>query len=152
MTEPALNPSDAPFVAGTIPSGWSVPLTQAKADAANLLYPVPPYGPTYNDPGPPPSPYPPPTQSALKFVRLTGIESDGNRSWGSLSPEDEAKLVGKDTIAVWPIAGRPGIFDDLPARAVRITDRETGRIKINVDTDGLNLTDLVLLGILYDPA
>ena len=55
MTE-RLYPSDAPFVAGTVPSGWFAPMTQAEADEANALYPVPPYGNTYWPPGTEPPP------------------------------------------------------------------------------------------------
>jgi hypothetical protein len=142
-----LYPQDAPFSTTVIPRGADRFLTQEEVDAANLLYPVPPYGDTYVSPEPP---IPPSTQS-LKFVRLSNVVSDGQRSWVDLSPEDEAKLAGRDTLTVWPIAGRAGILDDLPARAVRIVNREPGKMRINLDTDGLNLTDLVLLGVLYAP-
>jgi hypothetical protein len=140
-----LYPQDAPFSTTVIPRGASRYLTQEEADAANTLWPVPPYGATYFPPGPPE----PPAQSSLKFLRLTGITPDGTNSWADLSPEDEAKLGDKDTITIWPIAGRAGILDDLVARAVRINGRSAGRIKINVDTDGLNLTGLVLLGVVF---
>jgi hypothetical protein len=143
-----LYPQDAPFSTTVIPRGASRYLTQEEVDAANLLYPVPPYGNTYEPPFPPE----PPLGSSLKFVRLSDIESDGTNSWANLSPEDATKLEGKDTITVWPIAGRAGVLDDLPARAVRINGHQTDRIKINLDTDGLNITGLVLLGVLYDPA
>jgi hypothetical protein len=143
-----LYPEDAPFVAGTVPRGWSTLMTAAEADAANLLYPVPPYGFTYE----PPTPPEPPLGSALKFVRLDNVISEGSHTWLSLTPEDEAKLAGHDTLTIWPIEGRAGILDELVARAVRITHRDAGRIKVNVDTDGLNLSGLVFLGVLYDPA
>ncbi len=141
-----LNPNDAPFSTLVIPRGMARFLTQEEADAANLLYPVPPYGNTY-------TPIPPePPVGDFEFVQLSDIAPDGNRSWAYLSPEDEGLLVGRDTITIWPIAGRAGILDDIPARAVRITDREPGRVKINLDTDGLNVDGLVLLGVIYAPA
>lgn len=141
-----LYPQDAPFSIDVIPRGASRYLTQEEVDAANTLWPVPPYGSTYTDPNGPPTP---PAVRDLDFVRLSNFESDGARTWVSLSPEHAAKLVGHDTITVWPILGRAGILDDLPARAVRISNREPGRMKINLDTDGLNVADLVMVGILY---
>ena len=141
-----LYPQDAPFSTTVIPRGASRFLTQEEVDAANLLWPVPPYGDTYTDPDGPPEP---PADPNLEFVRLENLESDGTNTWADLSPEGEAKLEGKDTITVWPILGRAGILDDLPARAVRINGRQTGRIKFNLDTDGLNLTGLVMVGIVY---
>ena len=144
-----LYPQDAPFSVDVIPRGASRYLTQEEVDAANTLYPVPPYGATYTDPNGPPAP---PLGSSLKFVRLDNVIPDGERTWVSLTPEDEAKLNGKDTITIWPIEGRAGVLNDLPARSVRITHKDAGRIKINVETDGLNVDGLVFLGVLYDPA
>lgn len=139
-----LYPSDAPFGTTAIPTGWDRPLTQEEADAANLQYPVPPYGNTYFPPEPPE----PPAAAGLKFVTISAIQ-EGNTTQGTLDPGDAAKLVGRDTITVWPIAGRAGILDDLPARAVRFS--VTGdQIGMNMDTDGLNVTGLKLLGVFRD--
>ena len=138
-----LYPEDAPFVAGTVPRGWDEPLTAAEADEANLLYPVPPYGFTYTPPTPPEPPV-----SDLSFIELSSIVSNGNVTEGTLRPGDAAKLDGHDTFTIWPIAGRAGILDDLPARAVRLLSTMGDVIRINLDTDGLNLTGLKFLGVL----
>jgi hypothetical protein len=138
-----LYPQDAPFSTTVIPRGASRYLTQEEVDAANLLWPVPPYGDTYTDPDGPT----PPATLGFKLVRLSNVVADGTNTWVDLSPEDEAILGNEDTITVWPTAGRAGVLDDLPARAVRIVGREPGKIKINLDTDGLNVAGLVLLGV-----
>jgi len=48
--DPLPLPADAPFGITAVPTGWSRLMTQEEADAANTLYPVPPYGATYIDP------------------------------------------------------------------------------------------------------
>ena len=139
-----LYPNDAPFVAGVVPTGWDAAMTQAEADEANLLYPVPPYGNTYWDPGN----EPPVDNPELAFVELSSIVSDGNSTEATLRPGDAAKLAGHDTLTIWPIAGRAGILDDLPARAVRVQALTGDNIRVNLDTDGLNLTGLKFLGVI----
>jgi hypothetical protein len=136
-----LYPEDAPFVVDVVPRGWDTPMTQAEADEANLLYPVPPYGQTYWDPG-----NENPILSEIKFIHLSDIEA-GNPTVGHLREGDAEKLDGKDTITIWPIAGRAGILDDLPARAVRILNRTGNQLTFNLDSDGLNVTGLKFLGI-----
>jgi hypothetical protein len=121
-------------------------MTQAEADAANLLYPVPPYGPTYIDPNGPPEP---PVGNPLTFVVLTNIQSQAQHTFGTLRPGDAEKLAGRDTIVIWPISGRAGVLRDLPARSVRIQGIIGDQMRFNLDTGGLNLTDLSFLGALY---
>ena len=147
--EPLPLPSDAPFGITSIPTGWDRVMTQDEADEFNLMFPVPPYGKTFF-PNPPPEP---PLGSDLKFVKLSNIDSlDSNVTRAQLRPGDAEKLVGHDTITLWPLSGRSGIFDDLPARAVHVRSVVGDMVEVGLDTDGLNVAGLTFLGVLYDPS
>ena len=145
--EPPLSPSDAPFVVDTIPPGWDRPITAAEADAANALYPVPPYG----QPLPiPPDPEPPVAQG--QFVKIDQVQSSGEFTLGVVSSQAGFDLMHEDLIFVlWPIAGVLGIVDDVGARPVRViqTNPPSRGITFNFDSSGLDVTGLVLLGFVY---
>lgn len=144
MTQPALDPGDAPFGTTSIPTGWDRPLTQAEADAANVLYPVPPYGASYEPPGPP---VPPPFVPNSVFVKVDNIVSAGATTTGTCSRPD---LMHENLIFVlWPIAGVLGIVDDVGARPVRVLTVDGANITFNFDSGGLDVTGLVLLGVVY---
>jgi hypothetical protein len=81
-------------------------------------------------------------------VRLSNIVA-GNPTVATLRVGDAAKLAGKDTFTIWPVSGRAGVLDDLPARAVRIVSLMGDEIAVNVDTDGINVTGLAFLGVVY---
>lgn len=143
-----LYPNDAPFSTTVIPRGASRYLTQDEVDAANLLYPVPPYGATYTDPNGPPVP---PVQAAAQFIRLSNIVSQDTIT---LATVDTAgfELMHTDLIFVlWPIAGVIGIVDDVGARPARVLaiDPPTKQVSFNFDSSGLDVTGLVLLGVVY---
>lgn len=146
MTQSLLYPGDAPFNTTTIPTGRTEPLTQAEADAANVLYPVPPYGPTYFPPGPP---VPPPFVPRSQFVLLSNIVSDGITTKAEVSPEDFAVLPLDTIFPFWPIMGVLGIVDDVGVRPARVIARNGNVITLNYDSSGLNVTGLVLLGVVY---
>lgn len=146
MSEPALYPGDAPFVADTIPSGWSRPLTTEEADAANVLYPVPPYGSYYNDPNGPPVP---PVGQAVDFLRLNTLVQ-GLSTQANLRNEDMDKVEEGDIIVIWPIhAGIPGVLDDIGTRPVRILTKSDEKITFSFDSTGLDISGVVLVGIKY---
>ena len=146
-TEPPVNPNDAPFDTTAIPRGWDRPMTQAEADAANALYPVPPYGQTYF----PPVPEPPPAAQG-QFVKIDQVQSSGEFTLGVVSTQEGFDLMHEDLIFVlWPIAGVLGIVDDVGARPVRViqTNPPSRGIAFNFDSSGLDVTGLVLLGFVY---
>lgn len=147
-TQSILYPGDAPFNTTTIPTGRTEPLTQAEADAANILYPVPPYGPTYFPPG---SPNPPPFNPRSQFVLLTGVQSVGITTTAVVSPEDYAVLPLDTIFPFWPVKGILGIVDDVGVRPARVIARDDAghKITLNYDSSGLDVTGLVLLGVVY---
>lgn len=144
--QPPLYPSEAPFVAGTVPAGWDRPLTTEEADAGNVLYPVPPYGSTYFPPGPPTPPIVEPNVVFLKFDTLvSGLETQAN-----MRNEDMDKIEEGDIIVVWPIhAAIPGVLDDIGTRPVRIVTKHDEKVDFAFDSTGLDLSGVVLVGIKY---
>lgn len=141
-----LNPTDAPFVAGTIPSGWDVAMTIEEADAANLLYPVPPYGATYTDPNGPPVP---PVTINTHFVVLTDIRSVGAETIAHVRTTDLPFLPVDTIFPFWPIAGVLGIVDDVGVRPARVRAVAGNDITLNYDSGGLDVAGLVLVGVVY---
>lgn len=142
MTVP-LNPGDAPFDTTTIPNGWTRVLTQEEADAANLLYPVPPYGFYYTPPAPPGA------GSLVKFVKLTNITTVGQQTKATVRAEDLASLPQNSIFVLWPLHGVLGIVDDVGARPVRVMQVDGNDITVNFDSSGLDVTGLELIGVAY---
>lgn len=149
MTVP-LNPGDAPFDTTTIPNGWTRVLTQEEADAANLLYPVPPYGFFYTPPGPPVA------GANVKFVILknAAVAGVGQSQWEARAADMDTYVPNTTFVAFWPIAGVLGIVDDVGVRPARVmaVDVPTNKVTLNYDIAGLDVTGLVVVGVIYTGA
>lgn len=141
--QPPLSPTDAPFDITTIPTGRTVALTQEEADAANVLYPVPPYGATYTNPNPPPGPGP-----NVVFVKMTNV-IQGLETQANMSNEDMDKIELDDIIVIWPIACVVGVADEVGARPVRILTKADEKVTFNWDSTGIDITGMVLVGVNY---
>jgi len=144
-TQPTLYPYDAPFSTTVIPRGWDRYMTQEEADAANALYPVPPYGATYDDPNPPPPPLP--TQN-VDFLRLTQVVNGTNTGF-TMRNEDMGKVAVGDIIVIWPIACVAGVADDVGVRPVRILTKTDEKLTVDYDSTGLDTSNMTLVGIKY---
>lgn len=142
--EPPVNPNDAPFSITVTPTGWDRFMTQEEADAANILYPVPPYGPA--QPVPPPAP---PAAALVHFVLMNNIRSVGAETVANVRPTDLPFLPLDTIFPFWPIAGVLGIVDDVGVRPARVRAVNGNDITLNYDSQGLNITGLVLVGVVY---
>jgi hypothetical protein len=122
-------------------------MTQEEADAANLLYPVPPYGQTYLDPGN--SPYDPPPAPLVKFVKMTNVRSVGTTTVVTVRQQDLAVLAPNVIMTMWPIECVFGIADDVGTRPTRVLSLSGQDATLNYDSSGLDLTGMVLIGVVY---
>jgi len=145
-TEPPVNPADAPFNTTTIPTGWDRVMTAEEADAANTLYPVPPYGNTYINPSPPPI-----EGANVSFLRLTQVVN-GAETGFTMRNEDMDKVDVGDIIVIWPIICALGVADDVGVRPVRVLTKADEKLTVNYDSTGIDTSNMTLVGIKYkDP-
>jgi len=139
-----LYPNDAPFSTTVIPRGADRFLTQEEVDAANTLYPVPPYGETYVDPNPPPAP----PIANVSFLRLTSVVN-GVQTGFTMRNEDMDKVEVDDIIVIWPIICHLGVADDIGVRPVRVLTKVDEKLTVNYDSTGIDTADMTLVGIKY---